>query len=588
MEWLLSFEGLIEGLIEGFSAFVTSLAGISTICALIGIGAVWQWLSFSRRINPLIRDLEAACIEVERTEGAETFAAAFHDVDEQIASNDLLRDNWQQFKAVFLWPEPDDAQQTIATVQPPEYHFYRDTLLGRKLNLRLYNAVPNLLTGAGILGTFIGLVAGIYLASGGLASDEIAEAKRAMQILLNGASLAFITSIVGLVSSILFSIGEKRGVHRFDELLGRWITALEQRLRRVTPEGLAQDQLIQTRQQTQVLEGFTDQLAFQIAEAFDQRLQAHVTDSIAPALDKLVGGIEALREDRQKTDETILEKLLTTFTGELKGAAGTEMDSLAETLKSLNDNLRTQTEDAGKYHRESQEATRHSAEKLSELFNQGTTTFQDAVSASVDKMSRSVEAIVQKLTQQQNQSSADNTLRLKELSKAFGDAVQGLDQTLAKMRGIASSNEAAAGKVAELVEGLTTTAQEMKGLSDPIQTAAADFKSTGDQLARQVETLQTAAETVAVATKQLETSNAQTQQSWQDYEKRFAGIDQALGNAFTELSDGVQAYTTQVTDLLGQIDKHTAEITRQLGGANQELGERIEELADVIGRVKRS
>ncbi|MCG6942097.1 MAG: hypothetical protein LJE69_12710 [Thiohalocapsa sp.] len=555
---------------------------------MILIGALWQWLSFTLRIRPLIRDLSAACDEIERYAAGNGFVADFDDFNDRISENALLRDNWRQFRQSLLYPEPDDKLQTIRMVQPPDYHFHRDALLGRKLNLRLYNAVPNLLTGAGILGTFFGLVAGIYLASGGLASDDIDKAKQAMQTLLNGASLAFITSIVGLISSIAFSIGEKHGVHRFDALLGHWIAALEQRLRRITPEGLAQDQLAQARQQTQVLEGFTNQLAFQVAEAFDQRLQAHVTDSIAPALGKLVDGIDALREDRRKTDETVLEQLLTTFTGQLKGAAGTEMDSLAETLKSLNVSLRTQTEDAEKHHRETQEATRQSAEKLSALFNQGTATFQDAVSASVDKISRNVDAMLQKLTEQQKQAGADNTLRLKELSKTFGDAVQGLDQTLAKMRDITASNEQAADKVAQLVVGLDAAAREMRGLSDPIQTAASTFRSTGDKVAAQVESLQTATETVVGATKQLQASNTQTQQSWQDYQERFEGIDEALGKAFAQLSDGVQAYTTQVNDLLGQLDKHTAEIGRQLGGANQELGERIEELAEVIGRVKRS
>ncbi|NBC13319.1 MAG: anti-phage defense ZorAB system ZorA [Gammaproteobacteria bacterium] len=583
MQWLAAFDGAI------IARFVTSPNGIATVSLLIlGAAAVLYWLGFRRRIAPLIRDLKSACTEVERTPTSEDFAANFHDIDERISSNGLLGDNWRQFQAALLWPEPDDAQRSMGTVQPPEYHFQRDTLLGHKLNLRLYNAVPNLLTGAGILGTFVGLVAGIYLASAGLASDEIAEAKQAMQTLLNGASLAFITSIVGLVSSIAFSIGEKRGVHRFDELLGRWIGALEKRLRRVTPEGLAQDQLVQTRQQTQVLEGFTDQLAFQIAEAFDQRLQAHVTDSIAPALEKLVDGIDALRADRHKTDEAVLEKLVNTFTGQLKGAAGTEMHSLAQTLKSLNDDLKAQTEDAEQRHRESQQASRESAEHLSELFNQGTTTFQEAVSDSVKKMSASVEAIVEKLTEQQQQATADNTLRLKGLSETFSKAVQGLDDTLTKMRDTATRNEAAATKVAELVAALDAAARDMQGLSGPIQSAASDFKSTGETLTSQVQTLQTAAETVNTATQQLQASNAQTRHAWQDYEARFQGIDEALGKAFGELADGVQAYTTQVNDLLGQLDQHTAEISKQLGGANQELGERIEELADVIGRVKRS
>jgi hypothetical protein len=585
MEWLATFDAVVTVIAE----LVTSRVGIAAVSMLILGTAAWlYWRGFNRRIGPLIRDLKAACAIVEQSEDAEAFAVEIDDIHDQLRNNGLLGDSWQHFREVLLWPEPDDERQIIRCAQPPEYHFHRDALLGRQLNLRLYNAVPNLLTGAGILGTFVGLVAGIYLASSGLASDRIDEAKQAMQTLLNGASLAFITSIVGLFSSILFSVGEKRGIHRFDALLGRWITALEQRLERVTPEGLARDQLVETRQQTQVLQGFTDQLAFQIAEAFDQKLQAHVSDSIAPALEKLVDGIEGLREDRQKTDEAVLEKLLATFTGELKGAAGTEMDSLAETLRSLNDNLRTQTEDAEKRHRESQEATRQSAERLSELFDQGTATFQDAVGRSVDKMSRSVEAIVRKLTEQQQQASADNTHRLKALSEAFGKAVHGLDDTLAKMKEITAGHEAAAARVAALVTGLDAAVQEMKGLGEPIRASADRFSTTADALTAQVATLSTAAETVVSATRQLEASNTETRQSWQDYETRFAGIDEALGKAFSELHDGVQAYTTQVNDLLTALDRHVGEISSHLAGANEELGERVEELAEAIGRVRRA
>ncbi|WP_295883932.1 hypothetical protein [uncultured Thiohalocapsa sp.] len=540
------------------------------------------------RLQPLIRDLKTACTEIERTSSPEGFAAEFHDFEERVGDNALLSDHWQQFRESLLYPELDDQPQAIRMAQPPEYHFHRDALLGRKLNLRLYNAMPNLLTGAGILGTFVGLVAGIYLASGGLASDDIDQAKQAMQTLLNGASLAFITSIVGLVSSIAFSIGEKRGVHRFDELLGRWVNDLEQRLLRVTPEKLAQEQLLQTRQQTQVLQGFTDQLAFQIADAFDQRLQAHVSDSIAPALGKLVDGVEALREDRQKSDEAVLEKLLATFTGELKGATGTEMDALATTLTELNASLKAQTEDAEQRHRENQTAAQQSAEQLAELFNQGTKDFQDAVGRSVEKMSKGVEAIVEKLTQQQQQATADNTLRLKSLSEAFARAVSGLNESLSQMHGITTDNQHAAAKLATIIEGLDATVQRMQGLAEPITAAAEGFQASAAALTGQVETLQSAAGVVRDSATQLEASNARTEASWQDYARRFESIDEALGNAFTELTNGVQSFTTQVSDLVADLDKHTAEISDKLYQANHDLGERVEELSDAIGSVKRS
>ncbi len=276
---------------SAMAGFVTSPPGITLVCGAIVVWALLAyWIGFRRRIQPLVSQLKNACGALEQTDPNEAgFAAGFHDFDNMISGNPLLGDAWREFKETLLFPEPGEAV-VIRNVQTPAHYFRRDVLLGHKLNLRLYNAIPNLLTGAGILGTFIGLVAGIYLASGNLASDDIALAKAAMQDLLHGASLAFITSIVGLFSSIIFSLREKHWVHRFDEGLGCWVARIERRLQRVTPEGLARDQLQQTRQQTDVLQGFTERLAFQIAEAFDQKLQEHVSTSVAPVLERLGKG----------------------------------------------------------------------------------------------------------------------------------------------------------------------------------------------------------------------------------------------------------------------------------------------------------
>jgi hypothetical protein len=543
------------------------------------------WLGFRRRISPMIRDLDGACSAIMGIDGPSGLAAAFHDLDERINGNSLLKASWREFKQTLLFPEPDD-DQVISCVQPPGYHFRRDALLGHRLNLRLYNAIPNLLTGAGILGTFIGLVAGIYLASHGLASDDISEAKAAMQALLNGASLAFTTSIVGLLASIIFSVLEKHRVHQFDSLLGRWISGLEKRLQRVTPEGIARQQLAQARQQTVVIEDFTSQLAFQIADAFDQKLQQHVAASIAPALTQLVQGIEGLRSDRQQSDEAVLERLLTRFTSDLNGAAGTEMESLATTLNELNAKLQAQTTAAEVHHRANQQAAEESMKGMSRLFTEGTERFQEHVTKSVNTMSTSMEKILAQLTQQQNLANADANKRIKDLGAAFNQAIAGLQDTLGQMREIGASNREAATKISALIQGLDDAVARIQGLSDPIRIAAEQFARTGDGLSLQVEALGRAAGMVSNSAAELEASNSETRAAWADYRERFEGIDEALDGAFKTLTEGVQVFTTQVGEVLGQLDQHTAEITGKLGGAIQELSETVEELNDAVSRLR--
>lgn len=62
------------------------------------------------------------------------------------------------------------------------------------------------LTGIGVVGTFLGLSIGVGGASSGLASPDIQVARSAMSDLLSGAQLAFVTSLMGLFFSLVLRI----------------------------------------------------------------------------------------------------------------------------------------------------------------------------------------------------------------------------------------------------------------------------------------------------------------------------------------------------------------------------------------------
>ncbi|MEN8232631.1 MAG: hypothetical protein ABFR35_08115 [Thermodesulfobacteriota bacterium] len=63
----------------------------------------------------------------------------------------------------------------------------------------------NFLISLGVIGTFLGLVLGVNSASTGLASTDAAVARESLKELLDGAGLAFITSLLGITYSTLLS-----------------------------------------------------------------------------------------------------------------------------------------------------------------------------------------------------------------------------------------------------------------------------------------------------------------------------------------------------------------------------------------------
>lgn len=88
-----------------------------------------------------------------------------------------------------------------------DYRAIRDILnpqilVSRILPRSLFQTAPLLLT-LGVIGTFLGLIIGVSGAGAGLASPDVAEARAAMAGLLDGAKLAFVTSLAGLVLATL-------------------------------------------------------------------------------------------------------------------------------------------------------------------------------------------------------------------------------------------------------------------------------------------------------------------------------------------------------------------------------------------------
>ena len=96
-----------------------------------------------------------------------------------------------------------------------------------EISFSFYQSVPNLLTGLGILGTFIGLAFGVGAASSGLASSMPSEITASLQQLLDGASLAFLTSICGISSSILFVPVLRTCSRQLHLDVNRWVGTLE-------------------------------------------------------------------------------------------------------------------------------------------------------------------------------------------------------------------------------------------------------------------------------------------------------------------------------------------------------------------------
>jgi hypothetical protein len=297
-----------RGVIDSLFTYLAQAWVPWALSALILVAAVLIWLDFRwRRLEPLLRGLDEAIAIVEESEGQASFRQRFPQIFQRLAANPVVGETWRAF-APTLAPAPNNDDAMGYTRRPSES--FNEALLGSAgVNQRFYGAVPNLLVGAGLLFTFIGLVAALYFASAGVAASNVEVAQRALRDLLAAATFKFVTSIAGLGSSLVFSWREKAQLYRAHSKLAHFCSALEARMIPVTSESMAGAQLVEMRQQTALLRRLTRDLFVRLPEGVEEGIAGEIARAVGPLRDALAEAAPALRRLAEPLTELLAAEI---------------------------------------------------------------------------------------------------------------------------------------------------------------------------------------------------------------------------------------------------------------------------------------
>ena len=175
---------------------------------------------------------------------------------------------------------------------------------------RFLLAMPGILTGLGVLGTFVGLQIGI----GGLELDssQIENLDKSIAPIIKGCSTAFATSVWGVVCSLLFTVIEK-----FLEWLALTrIRQLQTRVDALVPRYTPEESMIELQRASAETEGVLKGLAVAIGEEMQKamnRLGSSITEAVKDSL-----GNNA--QDLGKMGADLMSAALTEELGKLQNA----------------------------------------------------------------------------------------------------------------------------------------------------------------------------------------------------------------------------------------------------------------------------
>jgi hypothetical protein len=155
------------------------------------------------------------------------------ELDQAMREVEAFRRPWIQFrKTVLIEHVPWFKEPRVFSTRSAEEFFTTDAVLGGRIDLGFFAQVPSLITGIGLLLTFVAICIGL--------SRLHADGQNIAGIpgLINGLAGKFLTSIVGLICANLFMLLERPAGRRLLERHGEFVTLLDQSFHRRTAEDL--------------------------------------------------------------------------------------------------------------------------------------------------------------------------------------------------------------------------------------------------------------------------------------------------------------------------------------------------------------
>lgn len=237
-----------------------------------------------------------------------------------------------------------------------DYYFNEDTLIYNQLPLTTINFMPQVLTGIGIFGTFLGIVKGVSGLSEEMSGSEIQDA---IGTLFSGVEVSFTTSLYGISFSIALTVLikiifdilnskirvinniidnslnnniEKEGLKELERELTKQTSAME-RLATDISEDLGKKIDISLQESMNSVSENISKLTDEIKNSFE----GSVIENITPALERLSLVSEELGNMQQSSTNNFISDAISRMEKVLSTGTENEISKLKQTMEVMSE-----------------------------------------------------------------------------------------------------------------------------------------------------------------------------------------------------------------------------------------------------------
>lgn len=400
------------GFIQFCKMFFSETINWVFIVAFVATFLLYKY-HFVKPLDARYKEIETY-LDILKKYNPQNVNAYFESLSQEMEKSDLIKGIWRKYQRTLISIPGKDGLEKYSTVESESY--FSVTAFTEGMKGGLWSGLAGTFTGIGILGTFIGLtigLAGVDTSSTGALSSSISG-------LLGGMSTAFVTSIFGIVSAIIFGVWHSQNMKRFGDAVSRFTDALDQVFIRKSVEEILLEELAESRAQRAAMEQLSTDMAISICDHLPD-----VLDQLAEKMDSAMKGnldtmLVGLSERQDKQTEQLMQISSNTRSlvsggfdqlGDvLKKGVGQGAEELGNSLKNLSSDIASLAE-----------GIRDILDRSTKASSEANQKTLDALNEAISKMNETMEGMANKQTEETDKNIQRMTALMEEMKTTMKD-----------------------------------------------------------------------------------------------------------------------------------------------------------------------
>ena len=474
---------------------------MAVVAALLIIITINFWVCFVGQSKKLSRELTQSLAALRairsRIEGD---VIELGEIGEKAMSGPALKHLWNEYNKT-LHPQKKDNEHGQSQIVRwrstalAESFFTEQAIVDSRLKTEFYKHLPGVLTGLGIIGTFLGLIKGLINFD---VSLDPSKAQEQLRNLVNSVGHAFFISASAIFLAMLFTWIEKslvtsrcRQVEELRELIDSLFIsgAGEEYLERLvissenaaTQSAQIKDALVADLKEILTTLA-TQQMAAQ-AQSVGQMssdVGRAIADSLSGPMDGISKAVQGVSTNQGDAVNKMLTDVLVSFREQMREMFGGQMAGMSELMVKASESMQATAIQFGQLAANMDAAGTSTVDAMGERL----VNALEAMDARQAEMNAQMVAFVEQIKASVSESQTESSQKLKDTLTAVGDQVAGVVEQLSRQAEQADKSQGERHKQFEQVSG-----QAIGSLSGQVEQLLAQSMETNKSLQNTVDSL---------------------------------------------------------------------------------------------------